>query len=370
MSTTTDVSATDASATPTTPRSRGRRQFSAGFLTAVVLVLLIGAAGAWNAGFLRPRPTVALVTNGSDAFWDPVIQGAQDAAAQRNLKLKIVRGTGDQAQQSQAVRELIDHDGIKGLGISPIDADKQSAVLREVAMRMPLVAVDSDCPESGRQWYVGTDNYGSGRQIGDAVREAAPDGGEILISVGSVDTLNGKLRRQGVIDELLDRRYSQSPAIDALDAPLKGSKYTIVATCVDNYDRDRATQLAAEQIKAHPDLKCVVALYSYSAPAVLKALEQAGRLGKVQVIGFDALPETLAAVEAGNVFATMQQAQYDFGFDTVRALADALEGDPRTVAASTPMRYLALRVVTKDNVAEVKQEIEKTPKPTMASAAK
>jgi ribose transport system substrate-binding protein len=360
---------TAATDVPDRSRSRKGLHFSAGFLTAVALLLLIGAVGAWNAGWLRPRPTVALVTNGSDPFWDPVIQGAQDAAAQRDLKLKVIRGTGDQAAQSQSVRELLDQ-GIKGMGISPIDAEKQTSVLREVALRMPLVAVDSDCPESSRHWYVGTDNYGAGRQIGDLVRDALPDGGEVLISVGSMDTENARLRRQGVIDELLDRRYAPSPTIDALDAPLKGSKYTIVATCVDQYDRDRATQLAADAVKAHPDLKCVVALYSYSAPAVLKSLEQTSKLGKVQVIGFDALPETLAAVEAGNCFATMQQAQYDFGFDTVRALADALEGDPRTVAGSTPMRYLPVRAVTKDNVGEVKDELAKAPKPAVASAAK
>ena len=346
-----------------------RRSFSAGFISAVVLALIVGMIVAWQAGLLKPRPTIALVTNGSDAFWDPVIAGARDAAQLHNLKLKIVRGTGDADAQSQSVRDLM-AEGIKGLGISPIDADKQIGVLREVAMKMPLVAVDSDCPESSRHWYVGTDNYGAGRHIGDYVREAIPDGGEVLISVGAVTTQNAKLRRQGVIDELLDRRYSQTPQIDALDAPLKGAKYTIVGTCVDEYDRDRATKLAAEAIEKNPNLKCIVALYSYSAPAVLKALEQTGKLGKIQVIGFDALPETLAAVEAGNCFATMQQAQYDFGFDTVRALADALTGDPRQVAASTPMRYMAVRPVTKDNVAEVKEEIAKPYTTPIASAAK
>jgi ribose transport system substrate-binding protein len=338
-------------------------------VTAVLLLLLIGAVGAWKAGWLRPRPTVALVTNGSDPFWDPVIAGARDAAEQNHLNLKIVRGTGDEAAQSQAVRQLLD-EGISGLGISPIDAEKQTAVLREVAMKMPLVAVDSDAPDSSRHWFVGTDNYGAGRQIGDYVREAVPDGGEVLISVGAVTTDNAKLRRQGVIDELLDRRYSQTPQIDPVDAPLKGAKYTIVATCVDEYSRERAVQMVAEAIKKNPQLKCIVALYSYSAPAVVTALEQTGKLGQIKVIGFDAQPETMAAVEAGNVYATMQQAQYDFGFDTIRALADALTGDPRLVAASTPMRYMAVRAVTKENVAEVKEEMGKTAGRVASAAAK
>ena len=153
-----------------------------------------------------------------------------------------------------------------------------------------------------------------------------------------------------------------------MDSPLKGKTYTIVGTCIDEYSRDRAVQLAAEAIKKNPNLKCIVALYSYSAPAVVTALEQTGKLGQIKVIGFDVQPETMAAIEAGNVYATMQQAQYDFGFDTVRALADALTGDPKLVAASTPMRYMAVRAVTKENIGDVKEEMGK--RPAVAAAGK
>ena len=49
----------------------------------------------------------------------------------------------------------------------------------------------------------------------------------------------------------------------------------------------------------------------------------------------------------------MQQAQFDIGFDTVRALADALSGDSRIAAAAagmTPMRYLGVSEVTQRNL--------------------
>ena len=331
------------------PHPRKHIHFSAGFITAVVLLLLIGAAGGWFAGWLRPRPTVALITNNADPFWDPVIGGAQDAAREFGLKLKVVKGTGDADAQSQAVRALLE-ERVRGLGISPVDAEGQTGVLRQVAVKMPLVTMDSDSPNSSRQWFVGTDNYGAGRQCGSYVRDASPDGGEVLICVGSVTAENGKMRRQGVIDELLDRPYSVIGPFDPLDAPLKGERYSVVGTCVDMHNKERAVQLAVESIKKHPDLKCIVALYSYSTPAVLKALEETGKTGQIKVIGFDVLPETLAAVEAGTVYATMRQAQYDFGFDTVRALSDAINGDPRDVSASTPMRYLGVRAVTKENV--------------------
>jgi ribose transport system substrate-binding protein len=222
---------------------------------------------------------------------------------------------------------------------------------------MPLVTMDSDSPESSRLWFVGTDNYGAGRRMGALAQEAVPDGGEVLICVGSVTAENGKLRRQGVIDELLDRPFSPRGPFSPLEETIKGPKYAIVGTCVDLHDKDRAVQMAADAIKKHPDIKCIIALYSYSAPAVLKALEQAGKLGQVKVIGFDALPETVAGIEAGHVYATMQQAQFSIGFDTIRALGDALSGDSGVAAVAagrSPMRYLAVSEVTQQNVASLR----------------
>ncbi len=345
---------------------RKRKSFGAGFVAAVVVLLVIGAAVAWGMGLFRPRPTVALVTNNADPFWEPVIAGAQAAADQYQVNLKVVRGTGDIANQSQAVQDLM-KEGVRGIGISPIDAEGQTPLLREVAMKMPLVCVDSDCPDSSRLWFVGTDNYGAGRQVGSYVRDAIPDGGEVLICLGSITADNGKLRRQGVIDELLDRHYSPNGPFDAVDATLKGDKYTVIGTCVDQHDKDRAVQLAAEAIRKNPNLKCIVALYSYSAPAVLKALEQTDKVGQIRVIGFDVLPETLAAVESGQIFATMQQAQFDFGFDTVRALAGSISGEAHAVSAS-PMRFLGVSAVTKENNGQGKPDPSTTAPAAAASA--
>ena len=333
---------------------RKPKHFGPGFFATLVLVVLAAAAIAWHEGILQPQPTIALVTNNSDPFWDPVIRGAQDAASKYSVHVKIVKGDGSAEHQSNVVRQLM-NEGVRGLGISPIDANEQAPVLREVAVRMPLVTFDSDCPDSSRLWFVGTDNYAAGRQCGTIVHSALPDGGEVLISMGSATAENAILRRQGVIDELLERD-SWGKQRDPIEGVLQGSKYTIVATSVDNHDKGRATQLTIDQIKAHPNLKCIVALYSYSAPAVLDALQQTGRLGQIKVIGFDVLPETLDALEAGNVVATMQQAQYDFGVDTVRAIVTAMRGGLGGMGSS-PLRYTNVRPILRDDVAKVRQEL-------------
>ncbi len=68
-----------------------------------------------------------------------------------------------------------------------------------------FITQDSDAPNTHRLAYVGMDNYLAGRTCGKLVKEAMPEGGEVMIFVGRLGQLNADLRRQGVIDELLDR---------------------------------------------------------------------------------------------------------------------------------------------------------------------
>jgi ribose transport system substrate-binding protein len=329
-------------------------------LLALLLPALVVLGILWFSGLMRPAPRVAVVTAGSNPYWEGVIRGAEDAAKHYNVKLTVIRGSGDETSQSQAVRKLLDDSSLDGMAVSPNDATAQTGLLREVASRMPLITFDSDAPDSSRLWFVGTDNYFAGRQCGDTIREAMPDGGQIIISVGSVDKENGRLRRQGVIDALLDRPYDAARPMDPLDKPLEGGKYAIVATLVDGIDPAKATALVSEALQKHPDVKCLVGLYAYSTPSILKSLEQTGKLGKVTVVGFDAHEETLAGIEQGHVFATMRQDQYNCGYDTIRALADTLHGERRMVMPQSPMRYLMVQPITKAEITQVRSQAPQT----------
>jgi ribose transport system substrate-binding protein len=52
------------------------------------------------------------------------------------------------------------------------------------------------------------DNYTAGRLCGELIKEAMPEGGSVMIFVGRLGQLNARQRRQGVIDELLERDHN------------------------------------------------------------------------------------------------------------------------------------------------------------------
>jgi ribose transport system substrate-binding protein len=326
-----------------------QRQFSP--LSVLIIAVLLGLL-LWTSGVLHGRPEVVMVTSGEGPYWDTVIKGAEEAATESNVKLKIMRCKSDREVQFKAIQDALNTNPA-GIAVSPLDPTFQNTVLAQVAANTTLVTFDSDSPVSRRLCFVGTDNYGAGRLLGEAVKHAVPDGGEVIICMGVPNKDNTLRRRQGVIDELLDRPVDALHASDALDKPIKGDKYTITATLSDNGDRDRAHALATEAVKAHPDVKCYIGLVSYSAPTVVEVLKQAGTPDKAKVFGFDIDERTLKGIEDGSIQATVMQDQYGLGYHAVRILAAEALGNRGELPAYQE-HVLPCRIITKDNVQQAR----------------
>jgi ribose transport system substrate-binding protein len=327
----------------------------------VVFAIALVVGILWYEGAFTPKPRVALVTASSGQYWDLIAKGAQDAAQRYDVRLDLIRPASDEAAQSKAVRGLIGQ-GYAGVAVSLNDPTRQARLLADVANDTNVVTYDSDTPISRRLCFVGTDNYDAGRMCGQMVREAMPQGGKVIACIGSVDKENGDRRRQGLVDELLERSFERGRPSDPVTAQLKGPKFTVVATLIDNFDPKHATELASESLRDHADVNCYVGLFASNTPAILKALEQANKLGKVQVVGFDANEETLAGIEKGHVYGTIVQDAYNIGYAAVRILADAAHGEPNAIPLY-PTSYLRCDPVTKDNLAEMRVAMATRNKP-------
>ncbi len=327
-------------------------------VVAVGLLLAAVIARRTGSGELPKEPRkvvkIALVPAAGGTFWDLAIQGAKDAGAGYDAEVTVFTPSGDKAWQNSAFEEL-QNKKFDGVAVSPNDPASQSSVLAKIASTTNMVTIDSDAQGSNRLCFIGIDNYGVGRTCAKYITQAIPGGGEVVLAVGSLDKENGRLRRQGIIDELLGRPFDRNAKSDPADVALKGDKYSIVTTLVDGFDHDKAEQMAGEAIAKYPNVKCMVGLFSYNTPAILKALEKAGKVDKIQVVGFDADDVTLKNIEDGHVFATMVQDPYVFGAEAVRLLADASRGENKFVPQSR-QRLLGCDPVTKSDMPRFRAE--------------
>ncbi len=306
-----------------------------------------GSAGA----NLQGTPKVAYVTNGIASFWVIAEKGAQDGAREFGAEVRVMMpgsdGVGDQKRMCQ---DLLAQ-GIDGIAISPIDPDNQGDLLSEIAQNTNMITHDSDAPNSDRLCYVGMDNYAAGRMCGQLVKEAMPDGGSVMIFVGRLGQANARQRRQGVIDELLERPVDPKRYDDPNDGEQKGDKYTILDTRTDGFDFAKAKEQAQDAIARYPDLGCMVGLFAYNPPLILDAVREAGKIGKIKIVSFDEEDASLQGIKDGEIYGTTVQNPYEYGRQSVQILAALKRGDQSVIPAGGVINIEA-RNIRKDNVDE------------------
>ena len=79
-------------------------------------------------------------------------------------------------------------------------------MLNTWAKKASIITVDSDAPNSDRLFYLGTNNVEAGRQAGELLKEALPDGGKVMVFVGVGDQANAVERYQGLKEAVSSRR--------------------------------------------------------------------------------------------------------------------------------------------------------------------
>jgi ribose transport system substrate-binding protein len=321
-------------------------------LLALFPLVACGGGGAAPAGAAAPR--IAFVSNCVAEFWTIAAHGVDAARAGSGAEVTVQMPPNGTAEEQTRILEDALGKGVQAIAVSPKDPANMTPLLDRIAARALLITHDSDAPQSKRLCYVGMDNYEAGRMCGQLVREALPQGGALVILVGTLDQDNARRRRQGLIDELLDRSVDNT-RFDAQDAVLKGGKYEIRASYTDQFDRQKCKSIAQDVLGRWGDVAGLIGLFEYEPPLLLEAVKSAGKLGAVKVIAFDENPDTLQGILDGHVHGTVVQNPFEYGRASVELLGKLLrETDPaRRQALLPPGGFLNIpaRKITKAEVA-------------------
>jgi ribose transport system substrate-binding protein len=311
------------------------------FLSAAALAAaaLAGCSGKSSASAGK-KLQLAFVSNNAATFWTIARSGCEAAEKELgNVEVDFrIPSSGGSAEQQQILDDLIAK-GVDGIAVSPIDPANQTAFLNKIADQTLLICHDSDAPESKRVCYIGTDNIAAGVEAGKLIKEAIPGGGKIMLFVGNTDAQNAKERAAGIKQEL------------------EGSNITVLDTRSDDVDIVRAQKNAEDTLVKYPDIACMVGLYAYNGPAILKAVRSAGATGKVKIVCFDEDAETLSGVAAGDIHGTVVQQPFEFGKQAILRMAKHLAGDKEALAGGK--QIVPTRSLRKDDVAAFQADLKR-----------
>jgi ribose transport system substrate-binding protein len=215
--------------------------------------------------------------------------------------------------------------------VSAVDPKTMGDALNRVGGQVALFTTDSDAPNSKRIAYIGSSNVDAGKQAGQLMLKAMPNGGKCMGFVGLPGADNARERIEGVKDTI------------------KGSKIELVDVRADDIDQTRAKRNVEDTITARPEINCMVGFYSYNTPRIYEALKEAGKIGKVTIIGFDEDAITLGGVKEGTIVGTVVQQPYEWGYQGMKDMAKYLEGDKSFIPANH-LIIVPTKIIDKSNV--------------------
>jgi len=289
-----------------------------------------GSSSGGGAGGKKLK--LAFVSNNAANFWTIARRGTEEAEKNLgNVEVMFrIPSTGSAGEQQQILDDLLAA-GVDGIAVSPIDPPNQTDALNRIAEKTLLITHDSDAPASRRVCYIGTDNVAAGVEAGKLIKEALPDGGKIMVFVGKIDAQNAKERFEGIKKELA------------------GSKVEIIDVRTDDTDTVRAQKNAEDTLVKYADVACLVGLWSYNGPAILNAVKDGGKAGKVKIVCFDEELDVLNGIAEGVVYGTVVQQPYEFGKQAITKMAKHIGGDKEALAGGR--QIVPTLSIKKDSVA-------------------
>jgi ribose transport system substrate-binding protein len=307
----------------------------------ILISLLILANASCNRTSGAKKTRIAFITNNTSDFWTIARKGTEKAQAELpNVEIEFrINSEPTAAGQQRIVDDLLAK-GVDGIAISPVDPQNQTQLINRAASQAVVFTQDSDAPNSNRACYIGTDNEAAGRQAGQLVKEALPEGGRIMIFVGSMDVQNAQDRYRG------------------LKQTLEGTKVEIIEVRTDGGDSVNAKRNAADTLVKYPDIAGMVGLWSYNGPAILGAVKEAGKIGKVKIVTFDEEDATLNGIKEGAIYGTIVQQPFEFGYQSMIKIAKSIGGD-RSGIPTSKLDIVQTLAIKKDGVDEFIVKINK-----------
>jgi ABC-type sugar transport system substrate-binding protein len=301
-----------------------------GIASAILLIVMFTVALAASSAQARPQAKtikIAMILKFPVDYFFTLQKSAQAwAKTQKGVKISYAYGkaANDDAGEIAAIQAAVAK-GVKGIAITPTGPAVIPALNAAVKKRVKVVLIDNDLPTwHGKTSVVATNNFNGGVLAGQYLAKVLKPGDKLglLAGVPGVpaldDRINGALKGLGALKDQLKIVPNSTGA---------------------ETDCDQAKGAAAAQtlLTANPDMK---AIYSACGPPALGAIQSAKNAHwNGMIVGFDGLPDEVAAIKAGDETASVAQHPKLMGSLGPATLVKAIKGKkvPKNVDTGTAL---------------------------------
>jgi ribose transport system substrate-binding protein len=288
------------------------------------------AASTSSSGGAKKNYKMTLVAGvKGDEFYITMNCGAQEKAKELGVTLDFQGPDKFDASLQTPVVNAVAAKKPDAVLIAPTDTKAMYAPIKQLSDGGTKVAlVDTTLEQADfAVSQIASDNEGGGKAAADTL-------GKLIGGKGKVFVVNVK------------------PGISTTDARGKGFEdgaktagLTYVGQQYDDDDPAKAAAIVKATLAKNPDLKGIFATNLFSAEGAASGIREAGKLGKVKIVGFDAGPKQVEDLKNGIVQALIAQKPAEIGADGVQQAYNALTGKPTEKQIGT-----GFVSITKDNL--------------------
>jgi len=244
----------------------------------------------------------------NNPFFVTLRDGAMAAAKELGITLFVADAQDKPAKQLNDIEDLIQ----KKVDLIIINPTDSAAIVPAIEAankaKIPVITVDRGAAGGQVVAHIASDNVAGGAMAAKFIAEQLKGKGKVVMLVGIPGTSAARDRGLGFKTEL--KKY---PGIQ------------LVAEQVANFNRAEGMRVMENLLQAYPDIDAVFAQNDEMALGAIEAIRAAKKLGKIMVVGFDAIPDALNAVKKGEMAATVAQQPYLMGKLAVEKAYDYLK---------------------------------------------
>ncbi len=255
--------------------------------------------------------TFAYVVASTNDYWTRLQEGATDAAKENGIELlETITKEGDVPAAVAAVDAAIGQ-GVDGIICACGDPAAFIDTLNEAVDKgIMVVAVDQDSPDSDRQYFVGTSNYGAGYQMGEFFLEQVGDTEQkVAVFAGTITASNAVERMNGFKDAVAGHDNIEIVTYEQV-----------------NNDVQITMDKTYALFNGYPEVTAIYGVFAYDPLGAAKACKEMGR-DDVFVFGFDDLEDSVALMKEGWIKGLAVQQPYEIGQTAVETMISAVQGN-------------------------------------------
>jgi ribose transport system substrate-binding protein len=271
------------------------------FLTPVLLLPLLSCGGSQHD---VTEKYFFVSANTKVPYWQEAAAGFNHAAAQMGVHAEFVGPESyDPKAQDEQFQDVLKQKptGILVSASAPdlLNKDIDAAI----AQGVPVIAIDSDAPDSKRLFFIGTDNYKAG--VMGARMLAKGLGGKGNVAVFTIPAqANLKDRLRGYTDV-----FAEHPQIH------------ITQVIDDHGDPGVVFDRTMDMMEKGAKVDAFACLTSIAGPEVAEVLGRKNVTGKL-VVAMDTDPRTLEGIQKGLITATIGQKPFTMAYLGAKLLDD------------------------------------------------